>query len=157
MDARVRTSLGGGAPKTQDRWWAQKGAGSFHNGQKMQVSAISELEKAQIFHGSLYGPEAKTTPPTLLTLLSRSYRQRGVGDYLAHMFVAMGAGEAGIDFGLKAWDIAPIKVIVEEAGGTCSDARGQNSIYSPSLVTSNTKLHHQVLEILDADSISSSI
>ena len=61
------------------------------------------------------------------------------------MLVAMGCGEYAIDFKLNVWDIAPLKIIVEEAGGTFSDTSGKDSIYSGNIVSTNGKLHQTVL------------
>jgi histidinol-phosphatase len=139
------------SPITQERWWAQKNNGAFMSSafvshKRLNVSSISEWNEAQVFHGSLYGSEAALTPPSLLKVLSLSARQRGVGDYLAHMLVAMGCGECALDFGLKAWDIAPLKIIGEEAGGTVTNADGGFSLYTPSLISTNGHFHAQILE-----------
>lgn len=137
------------SPIKNDRWWAGKNTGSFYNKNLIKVSKIKELTEAQAFHGSLYGYEAQTAPPTLLTLLAKTHRQRGFGDFFSHMLVAMGCGEFAVDFGLKPWDIAPIKIIIEEAGGKCTDIEGKSSIYTGSLLSSNKVLHKEIKEILN--------
>ena len=44
------------------------------------------------------------------------------GDFWPHMLVAEGAAEAAFDaHGLAVWDSAPLRVIVEEAGGRYDD------------------------------------
>jgi len=132
------------APATGDMWWAQKGQGSFHNGKPIKVSTVASLDKALAFHGSLFGSEAADDSTPVLSLLKQTYRQRGFGDYYAHMLVAMGLGEFAFDFKLKPWDIAPLKIIVEEAGGQFSDVDGHDTIYSSNLITSNGILHDLV-------------
>ena len=45
-------------------------------------------------------------------------RARGFGDFWSHVLVAEGAGELALEpEGVSAWDLAPLSVIVEEAGG----------------------------------------
>ena len=134
------------APATNDVWWAEKGKGSFHNGKKIMVSTTSTLQESLALHGSLYGSEAANDPLPVLHLLSQTYRQRGLGDYLPHMLVAEGKAEFAIDFKLQVWDIAPLKIIVEEAGGQFSDTNGTNSINSGNIISSNGHIHSQVLE-----------
>ncbi|NQY73347.1 MAG: histidinol-phosphatase [Candidatus Margulisbacteria bacterium] len=136
------------APATGERWWAAKGKGSMYNGQPISVSTISTLKDAQAFHGSLYGCEASKKPEGVLNLLKQTARQRGMGDYYAHMLVAMGCGECAIDFNLKVWDMAPLKIIVEEAGGKLTDVTGKNSIYNGNVVSSNLVIHDAVLQAL---------
>ena len=104
------------APALKDRWWASTNHGAFYNGSQIHVSKIDSLTQANGLHGSLFGSEACSTPEPVIQLLSDTYRQRGFGDFYPHMLVAMGCGEYAIDFKLNCWDIAPIKIIVEEAG-----------------------------------------
>lgn len=134
------------APATGDRWHAEKGNGAHHNGKKIQVSTIDKLETSLALHGSIFGSEASDNPEKVLSLLKKTYRQRGFGDYYPHMLVAQGLGEFAIDFKLQVWDIAAIKIIIEEAGGKMTDTSGNPSIHSGNLISSNGKLHDLVLE-----------
>lgn len=140
---------------TGERWWARRRENPFCNYRSAQVpecavcvSTIHQIEKSQAFHGSLFGCEANVTPASLVTLLSRTDRQRGVGDYYLHMLVASGAGEFGVDFGLKPWDKAALVAIVEGAGGRVSDVDGPFSLNSHSIVSSNGRFHNEILDIL---------
>ena len=126
----------------------RKRARAFYNNQSIHVSDIQTLDKANGLHGSLFGSEACSTPEPVIELLQDTYRQRGFGDFYPHMLVAMGCGEYAIDFKLNVWDIAPLKIIVEEAGGQCSDTSGNNTIYSGNIVSSNTHLHSTVLNYI---------
>ena len=136
------------APALNDRWWAEKGQGAFYNGTSMQTSTIDTLKEANGFYGSLFGSEASSTPEPIIQLLKDTYRQRGFGDFYPHMLVAMGCGEYAIDFKLNSWDIAPLMIIVEEAGGQCSNTFGEHTIYSGNIVSSNKKLHATVLDYI---------
>ena len=80
--------------------------------------------------------------------MAKTHRQRGLGDYLSHMMVAMGCGEFAIDSGVKPWDIAPFKIIVEEAGGKVTNFDGQFSPYVSDIISSNGKVHESVLNSL---------
>ncbi len=137
------------APVLKQRWWAQKGEGAFYNGTQIHASNVSTLAEANGFYGSLFGSEASSTPDPVINLLKATNRQRGFGDFYPHMLVAMGCGEYAIDFKLNVWDIAPLKIIVEEAGGQCSDTRGNPSIYSGNVVSSNSILHDTVLSYIN--------
>lgn len=136
------------APATGDRWWAQKGKGSFHNGKKIKVSNKGSLSDSLALYGSLFGSEASNDPSRVIELLSKTYRQRGFGDYLPHLLVAEGKAEFAIDFKLQVWDVAALKIIVEEAGGQFSDTNGENSIHSGTIISSNGVLHADVLSHL---------
>lgn len=136
------------APALVSRWRAARGAGAWAGSRRLRVSAISELSKAQIFHGSLAGNEWVRDVPGLRTLIEGSLRQRGFGDFFQHSLVAEGCGEVAFDPIVFPWDIAALQILVEEAGGRATSLSGERSIYRKSLVSTNALLHDQVLQIL---------
>ena len=133
------------APALQRRWHAARGEGAFCGERRLRVSAVSKLEDAQAFHGSLAGGEAVPNTPKVTALVERTWRQRGVGDFYQHMLVAEGCGELAIDPVVAPWDVAPLGIIVEEAGGKATTVAGETDIYGGSLVSSNGILHDEAL------------
>lgn len=131
------------------RWHAARGAGAYSGARRLCVSGVSELESAQVFHGSLFGAEAVPASKRLPALLEKSWRQRGLGDFYQHMLVAEGAGEIACDPVVKPWDIAALQVIVEEAGGRATTLAGSRDIYGGSLLSSNGRLHTTALAAFD--------
>ena len=83
-------------------------------------------------------------------LVDGSERQRGYGDYFGYTFVARGQAEAMIEVDLKPWDLAAVKIIVEEAGGRFSDFAGASTIYGGTAVASNGRVHDQLLDLIAA-------
>ena len=81
-------------------------------------------------------------------LIDGTLNQRGPGDYLGYGLVASGRGEIYAELDLKPWDIAPCKIIVEEAGGRFSDFDGRPSIYSGTALVTNGHLHEATLALL---------
>ncbi|MDR1324223.1 MAG: histidinol-phosphatase [Candidatus Margulisbacteria bacterium] len=144
------------APALGLRWQAALGQGAFlrdHNtGQEkqLQVSQISELKKAQAFHGSLSGVEVSAkSAAKILNIIQKTERQRGYGDFYQHMLVAQGSGEMAFDPALKAWDLAGPKIIVEEAGGKVTAFSGEeNNLLAGTAVSTNGILHAEILELL---------
>lgn len=136
------------APATKDRWSAARGLGATHNGTPIKVTSVSSLTESQAFYGGLFGKEARGNRDQLLTLLSQTKRQRGIGDYYAHTLVAMGCGEFAIDFGLAPWDLAPLGILVEEAGGKATQVNGDPfSPYTQSILVSNGLVHDEVVRV----------
>jgi histidinol-phosphatase len=133
------------APALHQRWHAARGQGAFCGTRRLSVSRVRTMEDAQIFHGSLAGAEAVPGTERIPGLLQQSWRQRGVGDFWQHVLVAEGCGEIAIDPIVKPWDIAPLQVIVEEAGGLATTVQGERSIYGGSLLCSNGALHAAAL------------
>jgi histidinol-phosphatase len=81
-------------------------------------------------------------------LLRRVQRTRGFGDFYQHVLVAQGAGELAIDPAVHPWDVAPLLVIVEEAGGRATTVTGERRVDGGSLVTSNGLVHQAALAAL---------
>jgi histidinol-phosphatase len=136
------------APALPGRWSAARRSGAFSGERRLAVSQVRDLSRAQVFHGSLGGIEAYRLPPGLPDLLRLSERQRGFGDFYQHMLVAEGAGEVAIDPIVEPWDIAPLLIICEEAGGRATSLDGERTIYRGSLVCSNGLVHDAALRVL---------
>lgn len=136
------------APALHRRWHAARGQGAFCGDRRLRVSRVEALADAQVFHGSLAGAEAVPGTEKIPGLLAGTWRQRGLGDFYQHVLVAEGCGEIAIDPIVKPWDIAPLQVLVEEAGGLATSMEGERSIYAGSLVTSNGTLHATALSAL---------
>ena len=49
---------------------------------------------------------------------------------------------------MKAWDVAALKVVVEEAGGRVTDMDGNAGIYGSTVFASNGTLHDAALAAL---------
>jgi len=130
------------APALGRRWWAERGAGAFADGEIIHVSTISQVDDAVLCF-----PHQNDT----LELARRAWHARGLGDFWAHMLVAEGAVDGAIDAsGVNEWDLAAVQVIVEEAGGTFTDAAGASRIDSGTAVTSNGLLHEELLTAVAA-------
>ena len=83
--------------------------------------------------------------PDGIANLNRSIaRARGIGDFWSHMLVAEGALGCGLDEDVEPYDIAPLKIIVEEAGGMFTSLHGKDSIRDGSAISSNNILHEQL-------------
>ena len=125
------------APALGRRWWAERGSGALADGQPIRVSAVARVEDAVLcFAVEQQLPEIAT----------RCWHARGFGDFWAHMLVAEGAADGAIDaVGVSIWDLAAVRIIVEEAGGRFSDATGLARIDGGSAVSSNGLLHDELL------------
>lgn len=127
------------APALKRRWWAVRGEGAFCNGRRLHVSAVDKLEEAQ---ADLQADERN------LPLIRRCGRTRCFGDFWQHMLVAEGAIEIAFDPIAAWWDMAPILVIVEEAGGRFTNLAGEARADGGSGVSTNGLLHDEVLAAL---------
>jgi histidinol-phosphatase len=137
------------APALSRRWWAARGLGSFADGRRCHVSDIRELADAQLCVTFSPGWAELGLLEPLVKLLSSARRARGFGDFWQHCLVAEGAVDVAVDaVGLKPYDLAAVKVVVEEAGGTFTDRNGIATHEHDTAISSNGLLHDAVLAAL---------
>ncbi|HEU4365952.1 MAG TPA: inositol monophosphatase family protein [Candidatus Krumholzibacteria bacterium] len=136
------------APALGARWSAARGVGAFRGGRRLRVSTIDDLARAHLFHADLSGRAEAPPPERLAPIFRRVLRTRGFGDFYQHMLVAEGAGEIAIDPKMQPWDIAAVKIVVEEAGGRSTSFHGEDTIRGGSLLSTNGVLHAALVEAL---------
>ena len=140
------------APAMHRRWWALHGAGAHVNGRSIHVSDTEMLADAQISVTFGQGWDELGLTPNLVDLQRRCYRSRGFGDFWQHMLVAEGALDIAVDaIGLAPYDNAAVQAVVEGAGGTHTDRFGSRDFTQNSAVSTNGRLHDEVLRALGSE------
>lgn len=132
------------APALDDLIYAHKGEGAFDRTGRIRVSTVDRLAGSMLVFGGPGGLRKSGYWPAYERLIERSARQRGYGDYFGYTFIARGQAEAMVDVNLKPWDLAAIKIVVEEAGGRFTDFEGRPTIYTGSAIASNGLVHEEV-------------
>ena len=113
-------------PIRQEMFSAERGAGAFRNDQRIHVSRVDRLEQCLVTTGF---PSAKRHRQSNLQLFcqvsmaTQGLRRTG-SSALDLSYVACGRLDAFWDIGLSSWDVAAGLVLVSEAGGRCSNLRG---------------------------------
>ena len=137
------------APALGRRWWASRGDGAFVNGEPIHVSGVRDLGDAHLAYDDIGSFDRIGRTDEFLALGRRCSRTRGFGDFWSHMLVAEGAVDIAVEpEGLQVWDVAPLLVIVEEAGGRLTDISGHRRADGGSAVATNGLLHDEVLGAL---------
>ena len=124
---------------------AWRGQGAWRDGERIRVSPVDALDRALVVHSSVNFLKRSTYWEGFLHLADRTQVQRGFGDFSAYLWVAEGKGEIALSTTVKAWDVAPLKVLVEEAGGRLTDLDGRDGIYGSTVFASNGLLHDAAL------------
>jgi histidinol-phosphatase len=111
---------------------------------------VSELGDAFLGYDSVAHFDEEGLLDRFLDLSRRLWRSRGFSDFWAHVLVAEGALDVAVhgEPGNRLWDLAPLLVILEEAGGRFTDLSGAARADGGTAMSSNGRLHDQVLEIL---------
>lgn len=133
-------------PALGETIWAGRGLGAHWNNEPCQVSNRQEKEGALVCtSGFGYWPQ-----PQLHRLLKSPVRLRTWGDAYGYALVATGRAEAMIDPEAFSWDLAPIQLIIAEAGGHFTTFNGESSPdvwKSGSGFASNGHCHQQLLSL----------
>jgi histidinol-phosphatase len=134
------------APALGARWSAARGLGAHRNGDPVAVSSVARVEDAHLAYDSVSAFTSVGKEAAFVALEARCWRSRGFGDFWAHVLVADGSIDIAVEVGgLAVWDIAAVKAIVEEAGGRCTDLRGEPRIDTGDVISSNGLLHDEVV------------
>lgn len=133
------------APAQSEMYWAARGGGAFKDGCPIQGSAVANLDQSQFNFGAPKRILDSGYWPVLTEIVGKTYRQRGLGDYISMCHVLEGKAEASLEVGVKPWDLAPFKILAHEAGCLFSDLRGGGSIYTGDCLITNSALHEQFI------------
>ncbi len=139
-------------PMLAETFTAERGAGAYLNGERIEVSKIDELSHGLLATGFPY--DIRTTTENNIdhfknfSLNAQAIRRAGSAA-LDLSYVAAGRFDGFWELKLRPWDVAAASLIIEEAGGRITDfAGGEFSIYSSECLASNGHLHEPMIEIL---------
>ncbi len=130
------------------RWWAYRGEGAWRGGRRLQVSSIARLTESMIFTTGTGPSKGADARERMRRVADASRNSRSMGGFWQHMLVAEGAIECAIDWLSKPWDLSPLGIIVEEAGGKSTTIDGERTIYKGRFVSTNGLVHEEVLKLL---------
>ncbi|MGH0038039.1 MAG: inositol monophosphatase family protein [Myxococcota bacterium] len=139
-------------PLLDELYHAVRGEGAHLNGRRLQVSKETDLGNALLATGFAYdvrrSRDDNVAEFTRFLKSCRAVRRDGAAA-LDLCYVAAGRFDGFWEFKLHAWDVAAGLLIVEEAGGRCSDAHGGPPLRSGvETVASNGHLHEAMLSNL---------
>jgi myo-inositol-1(or 4)-monophosphatase len=128
----------------------EKGAGAFMNGRRIHVSRAAKLDESLFATG--FPSRRRHLDLNIhfyyqLAMASHGVR-RGGAAALDLAYVACGRLDGYWEFGLSPWDMAAGKLLVEEAGGRCTDMEGgPHQLTSPGILVDNGRVHDEVLAL----------
>ena len=139
------------APALARRWWAAEGQGAFgsFNGttRKLSVSGVSDLSAASLSYSDLTtGWDDRRE--RFVELTDAVWRVRAYGDFWSYCMVAEGAVDIACEPEVKLWDIAPLDILIREAGGTFTSIDGTDGPHGGSALATNGLLHDAVVSRL---------
>lgn len=131
-------------PALDECVYAGRELGCFSDGVTCRVSDRAETRGAYLTtSGFDYWPEG-----WLSGVRAGGFQLRTWGDGYGYALVATGRVEAMVDPIAAPWDLAPMPLLIGEAGGRFTDAAGGPGIDAGSGVATNGRLHEAVLGAL---------
>ena len=117
----------GERPALGRRWWAGQGRArsrrSWATTRRISVSGVADLGVGQpVVLGSDHRLGRRRDRGSS-TLTDAVWRVRAYGDFWSYCLVAEGAVDIAAEPEVKLWDIAPLDILVREAGGTFTQHR----------------------------------
>lgn len=123
---------------------AGRGLGAFHNGTPCGVNTTAEMAKSYACTSAI----DLWSAAQLASVQATGAAVRTWGDAYGYALVATGRAEAMIDPIASVWDLAPMLVILPEAGGRFTDLSGNPSAVGGSGLGTNGLLHDVYLQAL---------
>jgi histidinol-phosphatase len=124
--------------------WAGRQLGCWLNGQSAQVSETSRSEGAYLVTSSF----SHWDETALLKVKRAGMALQTWGDGYGYALVATGRADAMVDPEVSLYDVAPMPVIMREAGGRFTSLAGEPSAEAGSGVATNGRIHAEVLRLL---------
>jgi len=131
-------------PALGETVYAGRGLGCFFNGEPARVSSHDSLTKAHISTSSF----GNWRDDQLLRLRAAHANLRTWGDGYGYALVATGRVEAMVDAEVALWDVAPMPIILREAGGRFTNWDGTEDPAGGSGLATNGHLHDELLASL---------
>ena len=138
------------APALNRRWWAGRGLGAYaaFGGavpRRCRCPRVGDLASASLSFSSLSGWADRGLRDEFVGLTDAVWRVRGYGDFFSYCLVAEGAVDIAAEPEVKLWDLAPLDILVREAGGAFTNLAGAQGPHGGNAVATNGLLHNAVL------------
>ena len=138
-------------PILNEFYWASDGKGAWCNNKRIRVSKRHDLNECLIATGAPFGKRIYSDYYKELEKISRltaGVRRLGAAA-LDLAYVSSGKIDGFWEKDLNLWDVSSGVLLVKEAGGRVTEAKGNNwTTESRDILVSNTLIHEKLLENL---------
>ncbi|HYP54582.1 MAG TPA: inositol monophosphatase family protein [Pyrinomonadaceae bacterium] len=138
-------------PTREETFAAERGEGATLNGRRVRVSDVQDLNRAMLCTGFPYDVRERGEFARHFTnfIMSAQAVRRDGSAALDLAYVACGRFDGFWEEGLRPWDVAAGRILVEEAGGRVTHYDGRPfDIYTPPIAASNGLVHDAMLRVL---------
>lgn len=127
--------------------YAALNSGCFLNDKRCKTSNKTSLESSIFCFTDMGANFRRGYKDLMIKFVESASQSRGWGDGYGYMMLASGKIDIMVDPHMALWDVAPMKVIVEEAGGYFTDVTGKDTkIKDSSISCANKELFLNIKE-----------
>jgi myo-inositol-1(or 4)-monophosphatase len=139
----------------KDLFSAWQNGGAWCNGEKISVTKTNVLSQSLIATGFPYYEfdQMEAYIKTLTYLMKNTHGLRRLGSAAVDLaYVACGKFDAFFETGLHAWDVAAGCLLVQEAGGTVYDFKGEtNYVFGKSITAGNVPVNEILNQLVQSN------
>ncbi len=134
-------------PAFGEMMYAEKGQGAFLNGERVSVSEVKDMKDIYLTFGGLGYFEKAGTVDKITTIRDRIFQLRSFGDVYMYHMLAQGRLDVVVESSIKLHDVAPLKLIVEEAGGRATEIDGTElNMDTDNFLATNGLVHQMMID-----------
>lgn len=131
-------------------YWAGRGLGAWRSSGgaepvRLRVSGVADWSEATLSLGEINALLRSAWKDGVVRLAASAAQARCYGDLAGCALVLDGRAEAWIECGVQAWDLGPLPVLVDEAGGRFTNLDGGPGIAAGHALATNGLLHDRLL------------
>jgi histidinol phosphatase-like enzyme (inositol monophosphatase family) len=135
-------------PALGELYSAAVGLGAYCNGKHIHCSTRKTPAESLFCLTGFDKVSERSWGDRLLPWITQFWSVRSMGGCIDAMYVASGRAEVWITMQAKAWDLAPLKIIGEEAGARFFNLDGKSSIHGGDCVLTIPSLENEIRHFL---------
>lgn len=138
-------------PALGQRYTAIRGKGAWSKGKRLSVSKVQSRNQAVLCLAELNSAAWRPYSSKIMDWVGGFWAFRCLGGCPDAMMVASGSFDIYMEPSGKAWDVAAVKIVVEEAGGRYLNFNGGSSIHGGNSVYCTPGLEQEARRFLGLD------
>ena len=135
-------------PMLGETYRATRGGGAYLGDERLRASNVDSIETCAFNPNGLQLARARPHMERVVAMIQRSWSMRSYGGALDGCLVAAGKVDVWFEPKVEVWDLAALKLIIEEAGGKFFAMDGSRRIDRGTAVACAPALEKQVREAL---------